>query len=175
MEKAISFKIKQSLFFIITLLFVCFSHGFIISASILPDFPPDSQAVAGILNEIPADTTGKKVSCKNCDKTSPDYLEGMTDAHHYYSGNRAFTVCFVSTSLLPPAGLVAAIRYSVTPEKEMNLNMPYLQLKENRNYYCGYLKTADRTKVKKSWLGFGSGLVFFGTILYVVKISWFNE
>lgn len=161
------FFLRLAIFFI----FLGTSEGF--ADTICENFP-DSLVVKCDSTNNPADTLKNKINCKNCDATSSDYLDGKSDAHTNYLGTRAFTVCFISTALVPPAGFITTLGYTFTHEKESNLNMPYVQLKENPNYYCGYTQNARKTRVQKSWMGFGSGLLFFGAIIYVIKITYYN-
>lgn len=98
-----------------------------------------------------------------------DYLEGKSDGRKFHNTNSAFTASFLTTSLIPPVGLVTTLIITYTPINESKIIIPYPQLKNNPDYYKGYITGARNAKITKSWLGFGSGLLFFGGIIFTIN------
>jgi len=95
-------------------------------------------------------------------KPNGAFLAGKEDAKEYYNDNKAFTISFFTSFLVPPVGLITTIVISLKkPEIEI-LDVPNIQLLKNEDYAKGYIHKAKRIKVAKAWGGCAAGLAFFG-------------
>lgn len=124
-------------------------------------------------NINPPDTTDRKTVIRNARGTQ-DFTEGYEDALKFHVDNNPFLATFLTTSLLPPAGLVTTVVLSFTPVNEKKVPFHYPNLKNNGNYYLGYIEGVGILKTRKSWLGFGTGLIFFTGIVGVIKVVYFQ-
>ncbi|QCR21367.1 hypothetical protein [Pontibacter sp. SGAir0037] len=87
------------------------------------------------------------------------FIQGQTDAHHYYTGyTGAGTGTLVASLLSPLVGLVPAVICSTTKPKEQNLSYPSQELMNNADYNRGYTSDAKRIKSRKVWKNWGIGL-----------------
>lgn len=120
-------------------------------------------------NYFPTDTSKSKKNKICCNISSELYQEGYYDAWKNHNANNSFSLCFFTTTLFPPAGFITTIASSFSPVKNKNITSTYPLLINNPDFRCGYLKSAKKVKLRKSWLGFGSGLFFFTTITWVIS------
>jgi hypothetical protein len=118
---------------------------------------------------FPSDTSKSKKNKIRCDISSELYQEGLYDAWKNHNANGSFSLCFFTTTLFPPVGFITTVAVSFSPVKDKNITSSYPLLINNPDFRCGYLKGAKKVKLKKSWIGFGSGLFFFSTIIWVIS------
>jgi hypothetical protein len=90
------------------------------------------------------------------------YQAGIEDAKEFYSSNRAFTVSFLTTLLLPPVGLITTTVISLKNPTIEILDLPNKKLLKNENYTNGYIHKAKRMNAVKAWGGCITAIGFLG-------------
>jgi hypothetical protein len=123
------------------------------------------------------DSIAKSNDVANLDMGDGSYMynKGVTDASINYRGVRCGSGGTLITSLLlsPIAGLIPAIACSSTPPREDNLNFRDFKLKNNPEYYAGYMQKSRKIKNHKIWRNWGIALGL-NVVFSVIVISSFQ-
>lgn len=83
-------------------------------------------------------------------------MQGTVDATKYYRAYKsATTLTFITTLIVPIAGLVPAIVCSSTKPNAEHLGIPKQELIKNPDYFAGYTHRAKKIKQGKVWSNFG--------------------
>lgn len=135
--------------------------------------PVISTAIVPDKKEINYDLNQEKVSEND---SSLSYISAdsskiaIADAKKYYHDTRPFAVCFATSVVAPPIGLVTTILVSLTKPQPHNLGIPYEKKYSllNETYLKAYQKTAAKRKAFVACAGFITGTIFLAGSLRMV-------